>query len=697
MTPVLAIENLDVEYRVRSGTIQAVRDLSLVLERGQSFGLVGESGCGKSSVAMAIMRYLGPFGHIMRGRILLDGRDLVTAGAAELQRIRGSKVAMVYQEPTSALNPSLAVGRQFGEVLSAKEGLSAGPARRRILDVLTEVRIADPEQVIARYPYQLSGGQQQRIVIAMALLANPSLLILDEPTTALDVTVQAAFIDLLTELRQKYRTSLIYISHNLGVISRVCDRIGVMYLGEIVESGSVSDVFLRPRHPYTNGLLASVPRVDVPARRSTLPAMPGQASLTPEHTTGCRFGPRCVHFSASICGQAGIPLTETAQVGHRVRCARWREIDLTRGDYEMAAVDPSRPPSESILLVDDVAKHYEEAGPLGFLSRLFGLERRIVRANDGVSFEARRGETVAIVGESGCGKSTLARLIMGLTAPTRGHIRFLDVDLAKLAIRHRGGELVAALQMVFQDANSTLNPAHTVGHAIGRAVSKLGAASSRHLAAERLDTLMRLVQLSPDIADRLPDQLSGGQKQRVAIARAFAGHPVMVVADEPVSALDVSVQAAIINLFRDIQAEHGTTVIFISHDLGVVRTIADRVVVMYLGQIVEAGSVKAIFDPPYHPYTEALLAACLVTDPQVGQRRVALVGDAPSAIDVPVGCPFAPRCHRKVGAVCETTTPPAQLTGDGHLIRCHIPLSELTAFGPVFESPPVGTAGRATP
>lgn len=682
---ILSIENLHVEYSLRSGVVEAVHDFSLSLARGECLGLVGESGCGKSTVAMAIMRHLGPFGRIVRGRIMLEGQDLVSAGPAELQKLRGSKMAMVYQDPMSALNPSLLIGRQLREVLTYKEQLSSREANARVIETLTEVRIPDPEHALTRYPYQLSGGQQQRVVIAMALLARPSLLILDEPTTALDVTVQMAFTDLLRDLRRRYDTAMIYISHNLGVVARVCDRVGVMYLGQLVEEGSIGSVFRAPHHPYTQGLIACIPRVDVPTGRRSLDAIPGRAILTAENQTGCRFAPRCTFHVASLCSTVDIPFSSVSgEDQHRARCVRWQEIAWHRRSDSTPPLIDAPQDRAPIMRVSNVTKHYGNFQLPDFLAHFLGRDRSVVRANEDISFDVGKGATLAIVGESGSGKSTLARLIMGLEKPTNGRIQFLDVDLARLPISSRKQRVISALQMVFQNPDATLNPMHSIGYAIERAVRKLGDGRPPRDVSDHIRRLLNMVQLPADLSGRYPDQLSGGQKQRVAIARAFAGDPAMVVADEPVSALDVSVQAGIVRLLIDIQADRETSLIFISHDLGIVRMIAAHVIVVYLGQIVESGPVQRVFEPPYHPYTEALLAACPVPDPLVTQRQIPLSGETPSAIDVPIGCPFASRCHRRIGDICATVPPPAQKAEGGHSISCHIPIAELASYGPVF-------------
>ncbi len=682
--PILEIENLHVSYFTRAGEIPAVIDFSLTVGAGESVGLVGESGCGKSTVAMAIMRYLGRNGDIVGGRIRFKGQDLASLSEAEIRRLRGAEIAMIYQEPMSALNPSMTIASQLCEVPRIHEGVSRAEARARATQLLADVRLPDPARVMAAYPHQLSGGQQQRVVIAMALLSNPSLLLLDEPTTALDVTVEAGIVNLIADLSAKYGTTMLYISHNLGLILETCDRVAVMYSGETVEEGPIARVFDAPRHPYTNGLFCCIPLPSTDKTARPLLPIPGQLPLPHERPTGCNFGPRCEHFEPSTCDREEIAMTvvsEDADGGHRARCARWREI--TFGGASDDATEPAAPAAaEAVLQVEQLQKYYPiHDRSIGALISRRGV--RYLKANEALSFSACRNETVAIVGESGCGKSTFAKVLMGLEAATGGTIEFQGEDISRRSVRSRPASQIGALQMVFQNPNDTLNPSISVGRHITRAITKLGETDPAKVRA-RLFELLDQVKLPREFARRKPRQLSGGQKQRVGIARAFAGKPEVVVADEPVSALDVSVQAAVTELLMNIQRECGTTLLFISHDLSVVRYLSDRVVVMYLGQIAESGPTDAVFSPPYHPYTEALLSAVPIADTRVSKRQIVLEGTLPSAVDPPRGCPFHTRCPRKVGALCEDQAPPKQDAGDGHTIACHIPLDELRAVEPVF-------------
>ncbi|WP_416068283.1 dipeptide ABC transporter ATP-binding protein [Rhizobium sp. ZK1] len=671
--PVLDIRNLRIEFRGKAETVVAIPDLSFCVKPGESYGLVGESGCGKSTTAMAIMGYLGNTGVIANGSIRFNGKELVGASARDLRSIRGRQIAMVYQDPMSALNPVKTIGAQLAEVPLLHLGATKAEAIAMAEAMLADVRLADPGDMLKRYPHQLSGGQQQRVVIAMALLAKPSLLLLDEPTTGLDVTVEAAVIDLIAELRQRYSTSLLFISHNLGLIAESCDRLGIMYSGEMVEEGTTGEVFRRPRHPYTRGLIDCIPDIASDKRSRTLAAIPGHIPLPSERPVGCLFAPRCTSFSAGQCDQLGLRLEE-ADEGHLVRCPRWQEIP-----------DVSQAPAP---------RHNERGEPetaiaLSEVSRLYAIGyQKTVKANEAISFDAARAEIVALVGESGCGKSTLARIVTGLDKATSGEIRMAGDNIAELQARERPRKMLQQIQMIFQNPDSTLNPSHPAAFSIRRSIKKFGIRKGKAEIEKRVQELLEMVRLSPAVADRKPSQLSGGQKQRIAIARAFAAEPSLIVADEPVSALDVSVQAAIVTLLLDIQREKHATMLFISHDLSLVRHVADKVVVMYLGKIMEQGSVEEVFGEGAHPYTEALLSAIRSPHPDEAPRqRIRLSGETPSPINVPAGCRFATRCHRKVGSICDTVAPPLRRMSDTHEIACHIDEDELAARPSVLVRP----------
>jgi len=669
--PILEIEGLSISFFTRIREIPAVMDFSCTIQPGEALGLVGESGCGKSTVALGVMQDLGVNGRIVGGSIKFKGRDLNLMSDEELRDIRGSEIAMIYQEPMASLNPAMKIGRQLMEVPMIHEGVSSEAAYTRALEVVTDVKLPDPERILKSFPHQLSGGQQQRIVIAMALMSKPSLLILDEPTTALDVTVEAAVVELVKDLGKKYGTSMLFISHNLGLVLETCDRICVMYSGEAVETGRIEDVFDKMQHPYTQALFRSIPLPGADKNDRPLIAIPGNFPLPHERPNGCNFGPRCDYFQAGQCDQGHIPM-DTVPHGerHGSRCLRWNGIDWD-APLELAEIKAKAEPGRVILKIDNLKKYYEVAA-----NALFGgSNKKVVKANETLSFKARESETLAIVGESGCGKSTFAKVLMGLETATEGDILLENKNIEGISIENRDTKTVSDIQMVFQNPFDTLNPSMTVGSQIVRALELFKIGENGAARQERMLELLDLVKLPREFADRMPRQLSGGQKQRVGIARAFAGDAKIVVADEPVSALDVSVQAAVTDLLMEIQREQKTTLLFISHDLSIVRYLSDRVLVMYLGHVVEMGTTEQVFQPPYHPYTEALLSAVPVADTSIEKKHIVLEGDIPSAMNPPAGCPFQTRCGWKSevpGGLCETKVPDIQTLAGGHQIKCHL-------------------------
>lgn len=681
--PILEIDNLNISFFVRAGEIPAVMDFSCKVMPGEAMGLVGESGCGKSTVALGIMRDMGNRGKIVGGSIKFRGRDMGDMSEEELRDIRGSKISMIYQEPMASLNPAMKIGKQLMEVPIIHEGASKDAAYKRGLEMLDAVKLPDPARIMGAYPHQISGGQQQRIVIAMALLSKPDLLLLDEPTTALDVTVEAGIVQLIKELARETGTSMLFISHNLGLILETCDRITVMYSGEAVETGTVHDVFDRMRHPYTQGLFNSIPLPGADKNTRPLVAIPGQLPLPMERPRGCNFGPRCSHYDEQICNAGAISMQPVDDVGlHRSRCLRIADIDWN-AEADRPLVGNPAEPGEVVLDVRELKKYYSVAA-----NQIFGGgDRRTVKANESITLTARESETVAIVGESGCGKSTLAKVLLGLETATDGQVMLGAVNIGDTEVTDRDTNTVASVQMVFQNPFDTLNPSHTVGSQIMRTLEKFDIGDNQQDRRERMLELLDLVKLPRAFAERMPRQLSGGQKQRIGVARAFAGKPRLVVADEPVSALDVSVQAAVTELLMEIQREAKTTMLFISHDLSVVRYIADRVVVMYLGHIVEQGTTDDIFAPPYHPYTEALLSAIPIADTSVEKKHIVLEGDIPSAMNPPSGCPFQTRCRYKDtvgGNLCETEVPPVQELASGHNIKCHLSNADFAKMEPVI-------------
>ena len=681
--PILEISNLSISFFTRLREIPAVMDFSCAVMQGESMGLVGESGCGKSTVALAVMRDLGKNGKIVGGTIKFKGRDLTHMSDEELRHIRGSEIAMIYQEPMASLNPAMKIGAQLAEVPMIHQGMGRDDAWKLARQIVADVRLPDPDRIINAYPHQLSGGQQQRIVIAMALMSKPALLILDEPTTALDVTVEAGIVDLVKDLGRKYGTSMLFISHNLGLILDTCDRLCVMYSGEAVETGNVAEVFEDMRHPYTQALFRSIPLPGADKNSRPLVAIPGNFPLPHERPKGCNFGPRCDYFTPGRCDAGDIPMSHVPQGDrHGSRCVKWAEIDWS-APFIGKAAKPKTPIGKVVLKMDDLRKYYAvSSGAFG------GGAKKVVKANETLSFEAHEGETLAIVGESGCGKSTFAKVLMGLETATSGTIMLFDENVQSTPIQQRNVDMVSSVQMVFQNPFDTLNPSMTVGRQIIRALEIFHYGKSDAEREARMLELMDLVKLPRAFAERMPRQLSGGQKQRVGIARAFAGGAKVVVADEPVSALDVSVQAAVTDLLMDIQRENKTTLLFISHDLSIVRYLADRVMVMYLGHVVEMGTTDQVFQPPYHPYTEALLSAVPIADTKVIRKRIVLDGDIPSAMNPPPGCPFQTRCRWKSqvpGGICDTEMPPVKTLAGGHQIKCHLSDAVLGTMEPVIK------------
>jgi peptide/nickel transport system ATP-binding protein len=660
----LTVENIDITYRVRGRDLVTVSDVSFRVGRGESYGLVGESGSGKSTIALAIVRYLARNGRVSKGRIAIDGRDVLAMRGEELRKLRQNTVSMVYQEPGRALNPTIRVGRQVAEVFELA-GLPREQALERGEGMLEKVRISDPAGVMHRYPHQLSGGMLQRVVIAMALAAEPSLLILDEPTTALDATVEAEVLDLISALRNEFKTSLLFISHNLAVIAKMCDRVGVLYAGELMETGPAREVFDDPRNPYTVGLLRCIPRRGVAKNKEALDTIPGFPPSPGETEVGCVFADRC-GLVEDRCRTEAPPLYEVnATRGRRSRC-HFHERAQTLPRVIKAEPEPAgngAAPREVLVSAEDVSK-------------TFHMEGQTIHGLVDVSVEVRAGETLGLVGESGSGKTTLARVLLGLIPPDQGATLAIEgVPLAESA-GQRTREQQKTLQIVFQNPDSALNRRHSIRRLLSRALSKLGGYRGEALAT-RLRALLAEVRLAERYLPMRPAQLSGGLKQRVAIARAFAGDPKIVVCDEPTSALDVSVQAAILNLLNDLQRREQVSYLFISHDLGVVRYLSDRIAVLYLGRLMETGTAEQVFNAPHHPYTEALLSAVPTLENGATRERIRLEGEIPSAANPPTGCVFHTRCPRFLGDVCVNTEPPLAESEPGHAIRCHIPIEEL--------------------
>ena len=689
--PVLRVEDLRTVFSTPSGLLRAVDGVSFDIPPGAALGLVGESGSGKSTVALSILRLLGPGGRIAGGRILFRGEDLLAARPDELQKLRGNRLATVFQDPLTTLTPSLPVGEQIAETLVVHRGSSQRAAWERSVELLGQVGVPDAASRARQYPHQLSGGMRQRVSIAIALSCEPDLLILDEPTTALDVTVQAQILELLDRLRRERRLSMLFISHDLGVIAQVCDAVCVLYGGRVVEQAPIEALFRSPLHPYTKGLLACVPGLEGGAKRR-LPHIPGRVPDLADPPPGCVFEPRCP-FAETRCREP--QLLHTVDRGRRVAC--WRFDTLAGLGWPAAPPTPlveARPAVGSALTTIGLSKEYALTGfwesvrivrDGRALPRLRWDSRRLSAVDD-VSLLLNPGETLGLVGESGCGKSTFSRMVVGLVPPTRGEIRMNGRRVDPVAGGDRRG-FRRNVQIVFQDPDSSLNPRKRVGEILGRPVVLYGLARGRRV-GERVDELLHAVGLPPGYVTRYSYQLSGGEKQRVGIARALAAEPRFVVCDEPVSSLDVSVRASILNLLGDLQRQLGLAYLFIAHDLAVVRQICDRVAVMYRGRICEQGTVDEIFAPPHHPYTWALLSAVPVPDPGARARpRARLGGSVTGRRPGQPGCVFEDRCPVKIGPVCEDTTPPRLDVSSTHWIACHHPVSVLETLDPAL---PVG-------
>ena len=638
---------------------EVLRGVTFHVRPGEAYGLVGESGCGKSTTAYAALRYLPSNGVITAGRILVAGADVTKMSERDLRRFRATEASMVYQDPGTSLNPTLKIGRQVTEAFTVL-GVDKRDARQQALGALRRVRIADPERVMERYPHQLSGGMQQRVVIAMALACNPKLLVLDEPTTGLDATVEAEVLDLVRTLRNETDAAILLIAHNLGVIRSMCDRVGVMYAGKIVEEGDAVEVFEEPKHPYTIGLLQCLPRHGVRKTERVLYTIPGtlpadrHAAADLRVRRSLRTGRRDVPHGRAAARRGGRRRPREPLPPRRppARDPRYRRPTRRR---TCSAVG-------SIIEMRDVSKTFHQRG-------------HDVPALVGIRLGVGDGETVGLVGESGSGKTTLAKVMLGIYEPDPGSEIFLDDQLLAGLAEQRGTNDMRAMQMVFQNPDSALNRTWSVRRILKRSVNKLTGVKG-DAADERVEKLAEALRLSPRHLDMRPRQLSGGLKQRVAIARAFAGDPRIVVCDEPTSALDVSVQAAILNLLSELQTTESTSYLFISHDLGVVRYLADRIVVMYLGRLQEEGTTDQIFAGPHHPYTEALLSAVPTVDGEPSDR-IRIQGEIPSPANPPSGCVFHTRCHRFIEGTCDVIEPPVVEIELGHRIRCHLPVEEL--------------------
>ena len=654
----LKVDNLRLGFMAGKRALAAVDGISFSIAKGETFALLGESGCGKSATAQGIMRLLPAAGRILDGRVELDGTNLLALSEADMRAYRGGKMAMIFQEPATSLNPVLTVGQQIGEVLERHLGLRGAAAIERMVDLLRQVGIADPERRLTEYPFQFSGGMKQRVMIAIALAGEPELLIADEPTTALDVTVQAQILDLLAKIQADRGMGMLLITHDLGVVARMAHRIGVMYAGELVEVASREEFFSRPRHPYTQALFAALP--DISRRGLRLTTIPGQVPALAAMPGGCRFADRCPHVMA-VCRTQSPDWRDTG-TAHVVRCHWYGEAAADVASHTLA--EAGHEPGRAFLEVADLKVHF----PIrkGFLQRTVGH----VRAVDGVSLAIAAGRTLALVGESGCGKTTVGKALLQLISPTAGSVRLGGGELVGL----KGKRLRDArrqMQMVFQDPFASLNPRLRVGEIIAEGMGALGIEANATARTAAVAALLQQVGLPNDAAERYPHEFSGGQRQRIAVARALAVQPELLICDEPTSALDVSVQAQILNLLKTLQGELGVAFLFITHNFAVVEYLAHDVAVMYLGRIVERGRAEEVLRSPKHPYTQALLSAVPVPRLEGATAVIRLPGETPSPANPPAGCHFHPRCPQAMD-ICRQRYPTTTELSGSHAVNCHL-------------------------
>jgi len=657
--PLLSVSNLAMGFASGRRILPAVAGISFTVAEGETYALLGESGCGKSATALALMRLLPAAGRVLGGEVRLGGQELLSLPETEMRAVRGGGMAMIFQEPATSLNPVMTVGRQIAEVLAQHAGLQGEAARTRAGKLLAAVGISDPQRRLDEYPFQLSGGMKQRVMIAMALAGNPALLVADEPTTALDVTIQAQILDLLQDLQAERDMGMLLITHDLGVVARMAHRVGVMYAGELVEEAPRSEFFSAPRHPYTQALFAALP--DLSDRGARLATIPGQVPSLSSMPVGCRFAPRCPQVMAR-CREAA-PEWRELSTGHRVRCF-WEGVAIApsaQADAGFSALAVAAP--KELVDVSDLQVHF----PIrrGILQRTVGH----VRAVDGVSLALSAGRTLALVGESGCGKTTVGKALLQLIRPTAGSVRLGDREIAGLS-RAEMRPLRRRLQMVFQDPFASLNPRMRVGEIIAEGMQTLAIAQGSTL-SEAVAAMLAQVGLDAEAAGRYPHEFSGGQRQRIAIARALAVQPEILICDEPTSALDVSVQAQILNLLAELQSKLGLAYLFITHNFAVVEHLAHEVAVMYLGRIVEHGTVEEVLHDPQHPYTKALLSAVPSPRPAAVGSVIRLPGETPSPAKPPTGCHFHPRCIHAM-PVCREVYPGETRLSPTRVIRCHL-------------------------
>jgi peptide/nickel transport system ATP-binding protein len=663
----LEVRDLRTYIYTRRGVVKAVDGATFSVRRGETLGIVGESGSGKSMTCLSILRLVPePGGRIVGGEIRFDGENLLTKSPDEMRRLRGSRIAMILQDPMASLNPAMTVGEQIAESLALHRGLRGRALDQRVIELLRQVKISDPERRVHAYPHQMSGGIRQRVAGAIAISCQPSLLIADEPTTSLDVTIQSQYLRLLKEIQRETNLALVFVTHDLGIVAKLCDRVAVMYAGRIVELGKTRDIFNRPRHPYAVGLLDCLPTLR--RGREPLTAIEGQPPDLAHVPEGCSFAPRCP-MAEPRCSETRPPL-EPLDAEHLVACIRAGETTtLGRRAAAVSLVAPAvvEPQSNADVVLEarQLTKHFPLAR-----GTIFGRRFGTVKAVDGVDFVLRHGETLGLVGESGCGKTTTARLVLSLERPTSGGVFFRGRDIHSLG-RHERGGYRRAVQAVFQDPFSSLNPRLTIRTTVSEPLAQTEPDLSRAEVTERVAASLTRVGLRPRVADDYPHELSGGQRQRVAIARALTTNPECILLDEAVSALDVSIRAQVMNLLREIQDRSGVSYLFIAHDLAVVKYVSTRIGVMYLGKLVETAPADELYANPLHPYTQVLLSNALPAHPDDVRDEVILKGEVPSAFNPPSGCRFHPRCPQAL-PICGEVEPTLREQASGHPVACHL-------------------------
>lgn len=666
-TPVIDIRDISVGFTAKSGaTLPVLRNIDLTVAEGESVGIVGESGSGKSTLALASMGFLKRGLRLLDGSVAFSGKDMFSLTRTELEKIRGGELALIPQNSGQSLTPTLRIGAQLIEALRLHSSVPASEHAVKAVELLGQVRLPDPKAILSRFPHELSGGQQQRVAVAMALAGEPHALLLDEPTTGLDVTTQAHILELLRDIAHERGMAMVYVSHDLGAIARVCDRVVVMYAGEVVLEGTTRQVLKTPSHPYARGLLASIPRLadhHLPVALDGRPPAPGGAGA------GCSFVDRCL-LAQDRC-RAERPALAALPGGELARCFyadNAAELSLNGTGAVTVELESDGPPA---LQLDDLSISYHQPG---LFDKLLGnVETRVATVDD-INFTVRRGETLGLVGESGSGKSTILKAVAGLLAPVRGNITVAGSEILAPVVENRPPEHLRSIQLIFQNPDDSLNPRQTIAEILEQPLRLYFGLTGQAL-YDRCVEILNRVRLGGHYLDRLPSQLSGGEKQRVAIARAFAADPKIVLCDEVTSALDVSVQAAVLDLLNELKEKQSTTYVFVSHDLAVVKALSDRVAVLYQGRLCEIGPSDQVYATPSHPYTEVLLGAVLEPDPET---EPTLSADDVVELSPPArGCPFQRRCPRKIGSICDTETPPWHRAAHGHAIRCHHGIDDL--------------------